>query len=944
VIFAQNAARGQTPGRAKAREVTRKRDIVTDAMLAPLGDVRPSERRGAAAAFLTIFGILAGHTLLETARDALFLARLPPSELPGVYLVMAVVAIALFQGPWRAPRVGGRYGLSLVLVCAGLVTFVFWILHSPTSAWALRALYVWTGILGTMAALQFWIVLGELYTVTQAKRIYSVVGTGTVLGAVAGAVLARVLTQIGPPQQLILASAVVLVLTGLGPASRIRRPESAAAGAGGHAASSILQTIRLFKDDAYIKALGGMVLVSTVALTLADYVFKSTVARTVDPAQLGTFFATFYTVLNLLALGAQLVLAGWLLRVLGLHRTLWVLPAMIFLGAAGVALGGGLLAALLLKGADGTFRQSLHRTGTELLFVPLPDSLRARAKPVIDVVGQRGGQALASLLILAEITQHRGNTVLAMVAAALCVVWIAWTADLKSHYLDLFRSALREGAMRARGDLPALDLGSLEALFNALNSRDDAEVIGAMELLAAGGRARLIPALVLFHPSREVVLRALEEFAAAGRTDFVPVADRLLSHEDPQVRAAALRARTAVRPDEAQLRRAADDPDPLVSATALVGLMAGGWVSAEEQATLDELMQSPSPEGRRALAAATRAQPGPAFEALLLRLADDPDEDVQIEAATAMGALRLPSFVPALLPLLAGSRVRPVARAALVAVGGDALAALDEALRDEELPHQVRLHVPRTISRFPAADAAPLLLRQLLPEKDGAVRYKILRGLGRMAAANPDLVLDAEVLREGTRRTLGALFRLVHWRTVLVSGALDEPRRATPGHELLLALVRDREDHALERLFRLLGLQFRGEDFETIYRGLRNASAKARASSRELLENLISPPLREAVLAVVDDVPDAQRLLRAGAHYDARPLSYEALLDLLIDESSETVRCLAVYHVGELGLSALAPRLEAVRAERGAGLFLLRVVERALGMLRSAPGRLQYAG
>ena len=208
-------------------------------------------------------------------------------------------------------------------------------------------------------------------------------------------------------------------------------------------------------------------------------------------------------VLNVLALGAQLVLAGWLLRVLGLHRTMWVLPAFVFLGAAGVALGGGLLAALLLKGADGTLRYSLHRTGTELLFVPLPDSLRSRAKPVIDVVGQRGGQALASLLILAEITQNRGNTVLAVAAAALCVVWIAWAADLKGHYLNLFRAALREGALRARDDLPALDLGSLETLFSALNSRDDAEVIGAMELLAAGGRTRLIPALVLFHPSRD---------------------------------------------------------------------------------------------------------------------------------------------------------------------------------------------------------------------------------------------------------------------------------------------------------------------------------------------------------------------------------------------------------------------------------------------------------
>jgi HEAT repeat protein len=915
-------------------------------MLAPLGDVRPGERRGAAAAFLTIFGILAGHTLLETARDALFLARLPPSELPGVYLVMAVVAIAVFQGPWRAPRVGGRYGLSLVLVGCGLVTFLFWGVLSSRNPWALRALYVWTGILGTMAALQFWIVLGELYTVTQAKRLYKLVGTGSVLGAIAGAAIARAMTQAWRPKHLILAAAVAFILTGIGPALRVRRPRSSAATAAGHAASSIFQTARLFRNDPYIKALGGLVLVSTVALTLADYVFKSTVARTVDPAHLGTFFASFYMVLNVLALGAQMILMGWLLRVLGLHRTLWVLPALVFLGASGVALGGGLLAALLLKGADGTLRYSLHRTGTELLFVPLPDSLRARAKPVIDVVGQRGGQALASLLILAEITQNRGNTVLAVAAAALSVVWIAWAADLKGHYLDLFRSALREGAMRARGDLPELDLGSLEALFTALNSRDDSEVIGAMELLAAGGRARLIPALILFHPSRGVVLRALDVFADAGRTDFVSVADRLITHEDAAVRAAALRARTAVKPDETLLRRAAADPDPLVSATALVGLVAGGWITDEAQVALDELMRSPSPAGRRALAAAIGAQraPVPAFEPVLLRLAEDPDEEVQTGAATAMGALRLPSFVPALVPMLASSHLRAAARGALVAFGKPALSALDEALRDQDLPHEIRSHVPRTISRFPPEEAAPLLLDKLVREEDGLVRYKILRGLGRIAAENPGLELDPAVLHSGTERTLEAIFRLIHWRTVLEVGAAAEPRRATPGNELLIAYLRDKEAHAFERLFRLLGLQHRGEDFEKIYRGLRNASAKVRAGSRELLENLIEPPLRDAILALVDDVPDTERLARGAAVHRAAPTSYDELLARLIEEPAETVRCLAVYHVGELGLAALGPRLEAVRAERGAGLFLVRVVERALGLLRGAPGRLQYAG
>jgi hypothetical protein len=58
-------------------------------------DVRPEERALTAIAFLVLFGILAAHTILETARDALFLARLPPSQLPWMYLAMAAIAVTL---------------------------------------------------------------------------------------------------------------------------------------------------------------------------------------------------------------------------------------------------------------------------------------------------------------------------------------------------------------------------------------------------------------------------------------------------------------------------------------------------------------------------------------------------------------------------------------------------------------------------------------------------------------------------------------------------------------------------------------------------------------------------------------------------------------------------------------------------------------------------------
>src|SRR5919109_260672 len=105
-------------------------------------------------------------------------------------MAMAAVAVGLSQFPVFAR--GGRYGLSLLLLGLAAGTFSFWGLSSLRGAWTLRTLYVWTGLVGTVAALRFWLVLGELYTVTQAKRIYKIIGAGSVLGAVAGSALARV--------------------------------------------------------------------------------------------------------------------------------------------------------------------------------------------------------------------------------------------------------------------------------------------------------------------------------------------------------------------------------------------------------------------------------------------------------------------------------------------------------------------------------------------------------------------------------------------------------------------------------------------------------------------------------------------------------------------------------------------------------------------------------
>jgi hypothetical protein len=67
-------------------------------------------------------------------------------------------------------------------------------------------------------------------------------------------------------------------------------------------------------------------------------------------------------------------------------------------------------------------------------------------------------------------------------------------------------------------------------------------------------------------------------------------------------------------------------------------------------------------------------------------------------------------------------------------------------------------------------------------------------------------------------------------------------------------------------------------------------------------------------------------------------------LATLLEQPGETLRCLAAFHVGELGLAALRGRIETLRAQE-TGLFVGRILERTLRMLLPAPeGGLVHAG
>ncbi len=904
-----------------------------------VGELQTAERRPAWVGFSALTVIMAAHAVMETARDSLFLSGVPASRLPYAYLAIAALSWGVLRANGRlfARMRDKRRLLASTLAGIGTVDLVFWAALSPSHRGGLFALYIWSAVVATVATVQFWLLLDDAVTVAQAKRVFGPVAAGGVAGALLGALLARVLVAWAEPRHLLLMAALLW----FGAAALPRHlgldlvPRERASGPPTRGRT---RGAGVLLRRGYLRRLLAFVVVATTAVTGIDYVFKAQAAATLPAGELAGFFASFYVGLNATALVVQLFVSGSLLRRVGVNRALAVMPSLLLAFATLFAWAPGMGAAILLRGTDGAMRHSLHRTGVEILYLPLAGEARARIKAVVDGLGHRGGQALASVMLLGATSLGLGMREIGWVLVGLLVAWLVSLLRIRVAYLDLFRASF-DRRPEPHPALPELDLGGVETLVASLNSEDDRRVLTAIDLLAANEKTRLLPHVLVHHRSRRVVLRALEAFARDRTLGAADAIESLLASPDPELRAAALRALVAIDPRSHLVRsRMAHDPSAGVRATVLVGAVVAGEEGAEAlRARLVLAARNGSPSTRSAIAAAVRAQPFFDSPELLVALlaAGRARESVAVsrEVLLAMTAHPDPRFVPTLLPLLARGATRPLARRALRAIGEPALRALAEALGRDDAPRRLRRHLPATIARFGGQPAADALLGRLLREEDGLVANRILRALRHVRDEDPDVRLDRDALDGAMQSLLARCLELVSSEV-----ACEAATVTTPTSDLLLGAVREEQATAMSSIFFALDLLRPDEGFDAIRRGIASDDRRVRDAAREVLEHAVTGDTRRALLALVEEgsTSDRWRRLRRALGVHVRRASYEARLAAMLEDGSEALRAIAAERIGELGLIGLMGALRRARVRRVVEDSSREAIDRALAALNAS--------
>lgn len=876
-------------------------------------EVRRDERRSVGVTFATLFAIVAGHSILETARDALFLAKLPASQLPIAYFAIAVLVVFVGQATgWLRGRVARVALLPVALISSGLLTAVFWLGLNREQTALLYVLYVWSGLVGTFVVGLFWIRVGDIFDVGQAKRVFPLVGIGGVAGATVGSLSAGFLLSYVEPSYLILAAASVYVAAGCWVVVSWSRSGSGENDSDYDRRSERMTRLEILRREPYLRRLSVLIALSMVTVTVVDYLFKSAVATNIPSDELGSFFASYYAAINAISAVVQILIAPALLSYLGVNRTLVLFPALLIAGSLGLVLSGGMTVALILKGVDGSLRHSLYRTGMEILYLPLSSDIRGRFKTVLDGIAQRGGQAVASLAIIGYSMLEYGTSGLAIAVLALSTIWMVLGLRMRRGYLDLFRDRLSSGRIDARADIPDLDLSALEQLLRALNSQDDDTVIAALSMFSLYRRSHIVPALILYHPSSRVVGKAADVLSQTDRVDVSGVAGRLVSSPDPAIRASALRL---IVSDPEQFRDLQEGvevrDDPVIRGMLVLGRFNVGELGEDEaKRELSEVFREASAEALCGLAQAMRANTSSVAMWALVEMASLGQPELCSEVSRSMAEVPHSSYLPTLVHMLGLRIARPEARRALVALGDEALRYLEEAALQGELQRRVLRHIPRSISPFRGQRAVDSLVRMYQQIEEGYVRFKVLRALGRLLADDPKLSIDTQFLESQLEACLRRMILMIDCRASAMALRSRRRRYQHPAMDLLIDTLRGKESNAMERFFRFLAIRHPRENIHVVFKGLMSEDSRVRAGSRELLDNVIEGSYRFAARALVDDLTDRDKLARAAYYFDPsagfNPLDVEASFMLrlrgMLGSSSETIRLVSDYVVEQLGL------------------------------------------
>jgi len=797
------------------------------------------------------------YMITKAARDGIFLHKFSAMTLPYVYIGIAAVIGFIVAAYIRiSSRISQTWLISgsLLFFVANLL-LLWWVVRVEWTP-APWIFYVWTSIFGIIITTQVWTVANSVLDLRQAKRVFPLVSSGGILGGAAGGLIgARLVKSIGTDNLMLtlipLLLLVVVIVQVLTRRYTIVGQDDPPGTASGKPKKDFLAVAKKIRATPYLRLIVGVLALSAIVTLIVDFQFKvvvQSVFRTKD--QITAFVAAFSAYLSMGAFVLQVIAGSRIVKTLGMRVTLFILPVAITAGTAAlIAFPLALWAGGVLKGSDYVPRYSVDRATTELLYVPVPQSIKTEVKAIIDMIIQRLADGMGGLLLLL-VTRllHQGQVGVSVFNLMLLGGWFWVAFRTRQEYVGTLRRIIE------REDIPKTIIDqligprSIATLRTMLKSKDTEIVLSGMETAVAMGHPEWIPRELISHPSPKVRDKAIEIVSLTERE----LRERVQAETNSTVGASAIiRIVAATDPVRrmTSMSQFLQDPALKVRLSAVVGLARQRVGNEVEKGTIRKVLEQIT-AGLDAnsiqwkdVAEALGDIAHPEAIDLHVRLLQHPDRAVKKQAILSAGRAGHRELVPFLVPLLVDGQWAPEARNALREYGPRILGTLSDIFSDLSADLEIRRNIPLVLAYIPQQASVEILLDGLFAY-DGLLRYRAIRALGKLRLLDPDLRFSPEKVNTRIREDCESIM----W----FQQALAKLYAKEEGNDLLLQLFKDKISRGKDRVFRLLALRLPPTAAIGSLLALAKGERLTIAAVAEYLDNVLPGKVKDVVLAVIE--------------------------------------------------------------------------------------------
>ncbi|MDX9697015.1 MAG: hypothetical protein RBT49_14585 [Bacteroidales bacterium] len=802
--------------------------------------------------FLGIF-----YGAFDVGAHALFLNVYPASMVPKAYVVSGLVGIVLTT---IYARIQSRYkfsflGLVNLLFISIVIILLRGLFEISEQPWLVFIVFIMMGPLNILALLSFWGSAGRIFTLRQGKRLFGLVDSGQIFGAIISTFAIPLLITFGFKQKNLLLVSSVSVLIAFIIQIVITIKYNLNENISTSDKKEQMRLPQLLKDR-YVLYMAVFIVMSMLATFFIQYSFLSvTKDNYPDPDNLTEFLGAFTGSLLLFTFLFKTFVYSKLMKTYGLKLSIMISSFLIgiftiaailigtFMGYT--AITAGFIFFFLIISLSRLFSKALkdavEAPSFKLLYQSLKVEIRHDVQAYIDgTINEIAALSAGLLLALLGLIE---TFKLIHFSYALLIILIIWFVVARKLYIE-YKLALQKSLAEYKGKKH-----EDYELAEVLNQKIDSEHISDKQVIS---NLDLFYDLHPFKYETRFEQIALHNKGELGKYALDKIVERKLLDPLSKIKNEQSKNENQLTNDQYSL---------------YLNKYGEKITKIPDKETVVNLSKSKSVDEKLIAAFLIGKNYENNYYINIKSLLRDLNQEVKIAAIKAISKNKLTEFCPAIIDYLDTPGVYSFANDALVNIGKDSLVHLDQAFYKTGTTQHVLLRIVKIIGTIGGQKATEILLRKLDHPNSEVVNEILVQLKANNYKAGEDSINQIHQILD---QHLGVMA----WNIAAIATLKDQLK-----FEYLKKAFDDELKTNYDRMYLLLSLAYDTKSIMHVKENLESGTSEGASFALELLELFIYEEIKPKLFPIVEDISIIEKIKQLQNFY---PIEKLPLTDFLI--------------------------------------------------------------